>query len=322
MRSLLSPTNHMFEMARSGRRRPHILLAIVLVFVFVFGAQLTGGTLAIALIALLSLNEMGAIDTTNPNALINWLMPNNAVEQTILLVLAFGPLFILLWLWLKLFEKRPLWTIGLERDGALMKYGRGFLVGMLMFGSAVAISGALGFLDTEQGNPQKQGLTALAGVLLVYIGWTVQGPAEEALSRGWLMPVIGARYRPWLGVIISSLIFAGLHSLNPNLGPIAVLNLFLFGLFTALYALYEGGLWGVFSIHAVWNWVQGNLLGLQVSGALAPGGTLFNLREVGPDLVTGGAFGPEGGLAVTTVLVIGVIVILALSQRRGVKTSS
>jgi hypothetical protein len=60
----------------------------------------------------------------------------------------------------------------------------------------------------------------------------------------------------------------------------------------------------VFGIHAVWNWAQGNLFGFEVSGQAAAGGTLFNFMEIGPDVITGGPFGPEGGLAVTIVLII------------------
>ena len=115
---------------------------------------------------------------------------------------------------------------------------------------------------------------------------------------------------------MSAVIFASYHALNPNLGPIAMLNLFLFGIFAALFALYEGGLWGVFSIHTAWNWAQGNLFGFEVSGMIPPGGTMFNLREVGPDAVTGGPFGPEGGLAVTTVLVISCLLVWVASRRR------
>jgi membrane protease YdiL (CAAX protease family) len=312
---LLSPLNHLFEMARTGKRLPHVLLAVPMSIVMVLLAQLTGGVLALLLIVGLSMATLEGNMPESPEAWSNLVLPDTALEQTILLVLAFGPIFLLLWGWLAFVEKRPFWTIGVERDGAVWKYIRGVLVGLLMFGSAVAISAALGYVEFEQGDPQKQGLPALFGVLLVYLGWTIQGPAEEALTRGWLMPVIGARYRPWIGVLISSLLFAFLHSLNPNLSLIAMLNLFLFGLFAAVYALYEGGLWGVFSIHAVWNWIQGNLLGFEVSGNVAPGGTLFNLREIGPDMITGGSFGPEGGLAVTVVLLLGIAIVVLLSQR-------
>jgi membrane protease YdiL (CAAX protease family) len=187
----------------------------------------------------------------------------------------------------------------------------------MMFAVSIGISAALGFIAFEENSgAQPQGLAALGGVLLVFLGWTIQGPAEEALARGWLLPVIGARYKPLLAAIISSIIFAVYHSLNPNINPIAFLNLFLFGLFTVFYTLYEGGLWGVFGIHAAWNWAQGNLFGFEVSGMPPVGGMFFNLMEVGPDVVTGGPFGPEGGLAVTLLLIASTVIVWLLAGRR------
>lgn len=314
MNFFLNPANHLFTLARSGRRLPHMILAIVLSFVFILAAQLGGGIPALLLIIAFSMiGQPGAAPTT-PNQLSSLI--DTPLEQAVLLVLAFAPLFIILWLWLALFEKRPLWTIGLERRGAVPNYLRGFLVGVVMFVVAIGLTGALGYIAFEEGDPQRQGLAALGGVLLILVGWFVQGPAEEALTRGWLLPVIGARYKPIWGIVISSISFAVYHSLNPNLNPIAVLNLFLFGIFTAFYALYEGGLWGVFGLHTAWNWAQGNLFGFEVSGTLPAGSTLFNFMEVGPDVITGGPFGPEGGLAVTVVLVLSGGVVWWLSLRR------
>ncbi|MFM8367254.1 MAG: lysostaphin resistance A-like protein, partial [Chloroflexota bacterium] len=160
------------------------------------------------------------------------------------------------------------------------------------------------------GNPAEQGFPAIAGVMLVLIGWIVQGGAEEVLIRGWVLPVIGARYKPWVGLLVSSLIFALLHGLNPNLSVIALVNLALFGVFAGLYAMREGSMWGISALHTVWNWVQGNFFGLQVSGNGAGGGTLINLMETGADWLTGGEFGPEGGLAVTIVLLISIAITL------------
>ncbi len=314
MTRFFSRYNHLFELARTGRRLPHLVTAVILSFVFILVAQLTGGTLAVLIILALSTSGTDA-PLNNTEALNSVLMPDTAVEQAILLILAFGPIFLILWLWLALFEKRPLWTIGVEGHGAIQKYLRGLLVGLLMFVTAIGISAAFGYIAVEAGDPQQQGAAALGGVLLVLLGWVVQGSAEEAVTRGWLLPVIGARHSPALGIIVSALVFTIFHSLNPNLNPLAVFNLFLFGLFTAFYALYEGGLWGVFSLHTAWNWAQGNLFGFEVSGQPSPGGTLFDLMEVGPDFVTGGRFGPEGGVSVTLVLIIGCLVILWAGKR-------
>lgn len=306
MNKLLDPHNHVFELARMGQRLPPGLAAVPLSFVFVLAAQFAGGLPAIFLIVALSLREAGqSLSVERPEELVQLVMPNTALELTILLILSFAPIFLLLWGWLKWYEKRPFWTLGLEWGGAWFYYLRGVLAGLLMFALSVGVSAGLGFMAVEESSAaQPQGLAALAGVLLVFLGWTVQGPAEEVLARGWLLPIIGARHKPIWGIIISAVVFAVYHSLNPNVSPVAFVNLFLFGLFTALYVLYEGGLWGVFGIHAAWNWAQGNVFGLEVSGQPAAGGTLFNLMETGPDVITGGPFGPEGGLAVTVVLLI------------------
>ena len=138
----------------------------------------------------------------------------------------------------------------------------------------------------------------------------MQGGAEEVLFRGWVLPVLGARYRPWIGLLISSLFFALLHGLNPGLSVLAIINLVLFGVFAGLYAMREGSLWGISALHSVWNWVQGNFFGFEVSGTNASSGTLLNLKETGADWLTGGTFGPEGGLAVTIIFLIAITVIV------------
>ena len=129
----------------------------------------------------------------------------------------------------------------------------------------------------------------------------VQGPAEEIMFRGYLLPVLSARGNTTLGIVVSSLLFGLLHVLNPNLGPLPMLNLTLAGVMFAMYALVEEGLWGMFGLHSAWNWVQGNVLGMAVSG-MEFGPSLFKLSESGPDWLTGGAFGPEGSLVVTLAL--------------------
>lgn len=226
---------------------------------------------------------------------------------TILLIASFAPFFLLIWLWLRLAEQRPLWTTGMERPW-LRPYLRGLLVGLVMFGTAVAILGALGYATLEN-SLSGLGAWSLGGALLILAGWLVQGSAEELLTRGFLLPVLGIRWGTAVAVFISSLLFSALHLGNPNISGISLLNLTLFGVFAALYALAEGGLWGVYALHAIWNWAQGNLFGFAVSGLEIKSGILIDLHETGPDNLTGGVFGPEGGLVVTGVLLVGILAV-------------
>lgn len=293
----------LFEMARQGQRLTHIAAVIPLSFVFAFLSQLGAIPVFVAMMALYGFNE-AALSMQGMTSL------EAGFWMGAQLISAFILVYFILWLWVALVEKRPFWTMGYQWKDVLFQYARGFFIGALMFAGSVGILAAFGAVEIEQGEPSQVGFAALGGVLLVLFGWIIQGGAEEALIRGWALPVIGARYKPWIGLLVSSIIFAVLHGLNPNLSAIALVNLGLFGVFAGLYAMREGSLWGISALHSVWNWVQGNFFGFQVSGTDAGGGTLINLMETGEDWLTGGAFGPEGGLAVTAILAASIAVVL------------
>ncbi len=293
----------LFELARRGKWLPHIALVIPMSFVILFLSQLGAIPLFMVMVfrfgsieKVLNMQDLPALEA--------------GFWMSLQLIFSFVLIYILLWLWLLIFEKRPFWTMGYELKQAAMQYGRGFFVGALMFAVAVVILGLFGSVEFEQGIPSNQGLPALGGVTFVLIGWIVQGGGEEVLMRGWVLPVIGARTRPWIGLLVSSILFSLIHLLNPGLSVIAMINLALFGVFAGLYAMREGSLWGISAVHSVWNWVQGNFFGFEVSGTTANGGTVLNLMETGADWLTGGPFGPEGGLAVTAVLVAGMMFIV------------
>jgi membrane protease YdiL (CAAX protease family) len=159
------------------------------------------------------------------------------------------------------------------------------------------------------------------GVRPGHIGWLVpslaffliQASAEEVVHRGYLLPVLSARAGLWAGISASSVMFALLHSLNPGLNALGLLNLFLSGVFLAILTLHEGGLWAAFGWHSAWNWVQGPILGLEISGDRSwAAHSLTDLSAVTPSAnwLSGGAFGPEGGAVVTSVLVIGIGLLL------------
>jgi hypothetical protein len=314
---LFSADNHLLALARMGKRafaqgtaaKLYPLIALIY-SVATIALTLIGAAVMIVVILLIA----GRMPTNPATLQLPPLLPDPTLNQTLMLLIAFAPIYVCVGAWLWLIEKRPWWTLGFERQGFAWKYARGALLGLVMFSLSVGLFAAMGYVAFEESH-QPTGLMFLGGILIVLVGWTVQGAAEEVLTRGFLLPVISVRYGVVAGIALSSLLFTALHLLNANLSWLALLNLFLFGVFASLYALQEGGLWGVCALHGVWNWAQGNLYGLAVSGGDAHTATLINLKEVGPDWLTGGAFGPEGGLAVTLVLVVGCAVIGWMNRR-------
>ncbi len=309
MSAFLDAGNRLFVLARQGKYLPNGLIAILMAPAFLFLPYFTFIPAFFWLVGLFFPRWLSQL-AQSPYALIS------ASELVLYLAITFLPAILLVWLWLHFVERRPFWTLGLERQGAVMKYLCGFGVGFVLFAIAIGILLLTGAVISKGGDPRSVGLGALGGVFLSYLGWALQGPAEEIITRGWLLPVLGARYKPGFGIVISSLMFGLFHSLNAGFSLLALFNLVLFGLFAALYVLNDGSIWGVFGIHAAWNWAEGNVFGTLVSGLNEPGGQLLILRPIGPGWLTGAAFGPEGGLAVTTTLLIGSAGVILWSRRR------
>jgi hypothetical protein len=100
-------------------------------------------------------------------------------------------------------------------------------------------------------------------------------------------------------------------------------NLIVLAIFFSLYALSEESLWGVMGVHAAWNWTQGNIFGVEVSGTTAYGAShLMQWSVAGPDWLTGGGFGPEGSAITLVVLIIGSLLVIAFALRKGKRIST
>ncbi|MEM8859103.1 MAG: CPBP family intramembrane glutamic endopeptidase [Chloroflexota bacterium] len=226
-----------------------------------------------------------------------------------LLFSSFIGIYLAVWLWVRFIERRSYFTIGLQRKRAVWMYIRGLLIGVGLMMLNVGILALLGMIDWQRPFTGLTG-TVLAGIGMLLLGFIVQGAAEEVLVRGFLLPILARKYSIWASIAVTSTIFAALHLLNPNLSAIAVLNLFLAGVFFAVYALKEGSIWGACGAHTTWNWTMGHLVGFEVSGQLmgGPDAILFDLVETGPDWITGGPFGLEGGVVVTAVIILGTVI--------------
>jgi membrane protease YdiL (CAAX protease family) len=152
--------------------------------------------------------------------------------------------------------------------------------------------------------------------LLDFTYWSfiilVNAAGEELLFRGYLFQRGIEIFGTVTATLLASAIFALAHLLNPSITIIAVVNIFLAGIFFSLCYLRTGSLWLPMAAHAIWNLLLAQVLGVTVSG-MTFGESLLVVSDVrGPEWLTGGAFGPEGGIAATIALVAGTIGLLKI----------
>lgn len=209
------------------------------------------------------------------------------------------------------FEKRSRFGVGLYGKGAAAEYAAGFVIGALMFGAVLLI-------DLFAGELNGIGLRSpvpVAAVCFMLFGFMLQSAGEELLMRSFFM-VTASRCSGGVPVAVAanSLIFAALHLRNPGITPLAIVNLTLYGMFASLYFLRRGSIWGICAVHAAWNFVQGSVFGAAVSGN-AIGPAVFETALSG-GVFSGGAFGPEGGLAVTAVFAAGIALLLISKPKK------
>lgn len=213
-------------------------------------------------------------------------------------------------LYCRLLEKRRLWTLGMVKRGCVGEYFVGWLIGAGMVSLSMLPGLAAGDIQITGFSSQIQ--WGMLVVMLIAFG--IQGLSEELLCRSYFCISLARRTKMQWAVVISSVAFALLHAANGGLTFLALLNLFLYGTFAALWLIRRGNVWGIAAMHSAWNFVQGNVWGSTVSG-LNVGGSLFHMEHVGSRTVwAGGSFGLEGGLGVTLVLIIGIAVLCCMKN--------
>ena len=152
---------------------------------------------------------------------------------------------------------------------------------------------------------QVTGLHFSAGALL---GWLlffiIQPLTEEIVMRSFLQNQLHRLFGPWVGLLLSAIVFGLLHLGNNAFTWIAGLEIMAGGLLMGLLFLRTQNIWAAFAMHAVWNFFQSVVLGFAVSGL----GTyqLLHLQVEGSDWLTGGEFGLEGSLLSLVFLLLGI----------------
>jgi hypothetical protein len=222
-----------------------------------------------------------------------WLVARTGQRVRIDELLTLGAALVATAIMVRAVDRRAWSDVGLSRDAARPRpVGEGWLVGFAAIGVACAVLFAVGWLRIAPSAPGSS-LGAAARIT------TVLAPAalsEEVLCRGYLLTVIRERVGIWGAVALTSLAFGLLHLANPGATAESVAIVTLAGIFLAAVRVIYDSLYAAWSAHLAWNWAMAVPLHAPVSGMRFETPD-YRTVSAGPEWITGGAWGPEGGLA-------------------------
>ena len=209
-------------------------------------------------------------------------------------------------LWTRAFEKE--WRM--DTISGLWKLFGGITVGALFFCAVTGILAAIGAYSASYAHPHW----GMIMILLCF--YFLVACAEEVMFRGLLFRLIDERFGFWWAIGISSLLFGFTHIVNPGATVWSSIAIAVeAGVFFGAAYKYAGTLWLPIGMHWAWNFTQGDVFGFEVSGTGATE-SIMNATLTGPDIVTGGDFGPEASIitAILGIILSGLFIYLVHSR--------
>ncbi|MBR1555844.1 MAG: CPBP family intramembrane metalloprotease [Oscillospiraceae bacterium] len=244
----------------------------------------------------------GTLTSEQMTEKLNTLLQDPQLTYIMLLATGLGTLVVLFFC--RVIEGRKLRTMGFFKEKAGIQYLAGLGIGFALFSCVVGLAYAFGGLQFEG---SAGAVTPI--LLVILLGYGIQGMSEEVMCRGYLMTTIMRHHNVWVAVGINALFFGLMHGANAGFSLLALVNLILYAVMISLYTLRTNSLWGSCAIHSIWNFAQGNFYGLPVSG-IDSGESVFRMSLKGSALVNGGDFGLEAGIPTSIVMLAAICILL------------
>ena len=285
---------------KEGRLRP-TWRAIFYVVATVGGLFVIQIPLAILLVLAITVGALDESSLAHLEASLPFLVLNTVISLAVILPLTYA--------FRRFLDGQSLRSLGLQRAHGWVRHTvAGLLLGTVLMLLIFVLEWGLGWLTVEGFSWQVQSFAYLLAGLFAYLLISVAVALYEELAfRGYILQNLRAGWGVIGAVVASSVLFGMFHGLNPNVTWVALLNIFLAGVVLAACYLVTHSLWLPMAFHFSWNFVQGPILSFPLSGLTTTG--LLVTRVEGNTLLTGGAFGPEGGLFSTAVLCLALLLL-------------
>jgi uncharacterized protein len=205
-------------------------------------------------------------------------------------------------------DRRPVKSLGFQWQTFQPDALTGFCLGLALLGTGSLVLLASNNLEWTDAHFAPADLF-IGLVLMIVIAFT-----EEMVFRGYILDNLMESMNKWAALGVSAALFTFVHGSNPGISFIAVINLALAGLLLGINFIYTRNIWFAICFHFSWNFLQGPVLGYEVSGL--PLQSVLQPSLHGPWWVTGGSFGLEGSFVATGLLLFALLLLYAAYEKR------
>jgi membrane protease YdiL (CAAX protease family) len=214
-------------------------------------------------------------------------------------------------------DNRPWSDVWLDRNAARPALlARGFLLGSLAIAIPSLLLLSVGWLRIL---PSVDAPLLSAGVRVTML-LLPAALYEELATRGYIFAVLRDAIGWRTALLAMSIVFGLLHLRNPGASAESVGLVILAGVFLGVVVIATRSLYAAWMAHFAWNWTMAVLLHTAVSG-LPLESPDYRVVDAGPDWITGGVWGPEGGAAGGLGMLGGLAYLYARRNRRRIPES-
>lgn len=211
------------------------------------------------------------------------------------------------WGYVRLVERRAVTELSIARSP--QEFGIGLVVGAGLFTVTIGILWAGGFYHITGSNNwfmlvESMGMAVMSGFV------------EELMIRGIIFRIIEESVGTWIALVFSALLFGAMHLGNPHATVASAIAIALeAGLLLGACYVFTRRLWFAIGLHLAWNFVQGGIFGVAVSGTTPKG--ILQSTLTGPEILSGGAFGAEASIVAVVVCVSGFVFVILKAHKKG-----